>query len=74
MGQIKRLELKLPPRSVERLENLVRETGAPTYAEVVRDAIQLYEWIVSQKSNGIEFGLRKPGGSFEPVHLFTDKL
>lgn len=54
----KRVELRLPERSAERLDRLVRETEADSVADVIRNAIRLYEWAVMSAQEGKELCLR----------------
>ena len=43
-----RIQFDFTPESMTRLENLKEKTDATTKAEVVRNALRLYEWFVSQ--------------------------
>jgi len=44
---------------MERLDALRAASKASSYAEVVRDAVRLYEWYVTQRDQGFEIGLLK---------------
>jgi hypothetical protein len=43
-----RIQFDFTPESMKRLENLKEKTDATTKAEVVRNALRLYEWFVTQ--------------------------
>ena len=43
-----RVQFDFSPESLRRLEDLKKKTDASTKAEVVRDALKLYEWFVNQ--------------------------
>ena len=43
-----RIQFDFTTESMKRLENLKEKTDATTKAEVVRNALKLYEWFVTQ--------------------------
>jgi hypothetical protein len=43
-----RIQFDFTPESLKRLEYLKEKTDASTKAEVVRNALRLYEWFVNQ--------------------------
>lgn len=43
-----RVQFDFSPEALKRLEDLKEQTDASTKAEVVRSALKLYEWFVSQ--------------------------
>lgn len=43
-----RIQFDFTPDSLKRLEELKRRTDAITKAEVVRNALKLYEWFVTE--------------------------
>lgn len=47
-----RLNLLLPAKSIERLDRLKEKTEATSYAEVIRNAIRLYEGIIAEYEKG----------------------
>jgi hypothetical protein len=53
----KRIKLEFSPDAVERLNRIKGQTGASTYAELIRDALRLYEWFVEQERDGCEIGI-----------------
>lgn len=47
-----RLELRVTEDTPDRLRRLAMQTGARTYAEVIRDALNAYETIVNKRKPG----------------------
>lgn len=43
-----RVQFDFSPEALQRLEDLKERTDATTKAEVVRNALKLYEWFVTQ--------------------------
>ena len=66
----KRLQLELPDRSFERLEQMKERTEAASYAEVVRQALRLYEDMLDEARRGAEFMVRRPGRDLGPYQPF----
>lgn len=63
--------LNLPPRSVERLDKLQADCEAENYGEVIRYAIQLYEWMVSVHKAGCSLAKVEPDGTFTKLEVFS---
>ncbi|MGN6154772.1 MAG: hypothetical protein ACTHN4_03455 [Sphingomicrobium sp.] len=55
----KRVQMDLPPKSVERLKRLQEYTEAVSYAEVMRNALRLYEALVIETENGNEVLIKR---------------
>lgn len=47
-----RIQILVPPKSAERLDRLVTETESASVAEVVRNAIRLYETVIDAEKTG----------------------
>lgn len=47
-----RVQLEMPPRSMDRLRSLKDKTEASSYAEVLRNALRFYEFIVAEAELG----------------------
>lgn len=62
-----RIQMSVPPKSALRLDNLVAKTEASSYAEVTRQALQLYEAVIEAKERGEDFCLRKADGSIQEM-------
>ena len=69
----KRLSLVLPERSAQRLNALVEKTEAKGYADVMRNALRLYEAIVQETEQGNEICIRGRDGHIKSYRfLFSD--
>jgi hypothetical protein len=49
---LKRLQFDFPLPAVQVLQELAEETGEPTLAGVVRDALKVYTWIIEEQKQG----------------------
>lgn len=65
-----RVQFDLPPRSMERLNALKRKTEAASYAEVVKNALRLYEALIEETDAGKQFLVRDAAGVVSPYRLF----
>lgn len=65
-----RVQLELPPQAMERLQRLKEKTEAASYAEVIRNALRLYEAVIGEAERGAEFTVRQPDGALVPYRLF----
>ncbi|GEP61056.1 hypothetical protein RSO01_82220 [Reyranella soli] len=65
-----RVQLELPCRSMDRLASLKEVTEASSYAEVVRNALRLYEAIINESKAGGELLLRDKNGKTTPYKVF----
>jgi len=59
MPDSRRIQFEFSVEAMERLDALRAASKASSYAEVVRDAVRLYEWYVTQRDQGFEIGLLK---------------
>jgi hypothetical protein len=50
--EMKRLQFDFPLPAVQVLQELAEETGEPTLAGVVRDALKVYAWIIEEQKQG----------------------
>jgi len=67
-----RVQMNLPPASVDRLDALVTTTESSSYAEVMRNALKLYEAAVMEAERGGNlFVLRD--GEYVPVLTLIGK-
>ena len=55
----RRIQFEFSPEAFERLEKLKETSKASSYAEVVRDALRVYEWVNDEKNAGNEIGVIK---------------
>lgn len=55
----KRIQFEFAPDAIERLNSMKARTDATSYAELVRNSLRLYEWLLDQTNNGYDIGLIK---------------
>jgi len=67
---VKRIQMDMPPRSVERLKRLQEITEATSYAEVMRNALRLYEAMIDEVEAGHEIMIRREG-VVSPLPVFS---
>jgi hypothetical protein len=65
-----RVQFDLPPRSMDRLNVLKLKTEAASYAEVVKNALRLYEALIEETERGKQFFVRDDTGAMVPYRLF----
>jgi hypothetical protein len=65
-----RVQLDFAPRSMERLNALKVKTEASSYAEVVKNALRLYEALIEETEGGKQFLVRDENGVVSPFRLF----
>ncbi len=62
--------MEMPPRSIERLERLQVITEASSYAEVMRNALRLYEALIDEVEAGNEIMIKR-GEVTAPLPIFS---
>jgi hypothetical protein len=65
-----RVQLDFPPRAMERLNALKAKTEATSYAEVVKNALRIYEALIEESEAGNQFLTRDQQGLVSPFRLF----
>ena len=68
----KRINLALPERSVQRLEELKEMTDASSVTEVIKHAVMTYESLAKHLSKGVTFTARRPNGDEFEVEFMID--
>ena len=63
-----RVQILIPPRSAERLDRLIEETESASAAEVVRNALRLYETVIEADRQGRPI-FQKVDGTMTPLLL-----
>ena len=58
-----RVQFEMPSKSMERLRMLKDRTEATSYAEVVRNALRYYEFLVAEAEKGNEVVVEHKDGS-----------
>ena len=66
-----RVQLEMPPQAMERLQRLKEHTEAASYAEVIRNALRLFEALIEEHEKGAEFSLRRPDGETVAYKIFV---
>lgn len=66
-----RVQLEMPPQAMERLQKLKDRTEAASYAEVIRNAMRLYEALVEEHEKGAELSLRRADGETVQYKIFV---
>lgn len=69
-GTKNRVQLDFAPRSMERLNTLKAKTEAASYAEVVKNALRLYEGLIEEVESGKTFLIRDENGVIAPFKMF----
>jgi hypothetical protein len=57
-----RLQLELPQRSFDRLNSLKEKTEAASYSEVLKNALRLYESVITQYEGGRRLYVKNADG------------
>jgi hypothetical protein len=65
-----RITIDLSGGLYERLIKMESASGATSKADVVRDALRLYEFFVKKHAEGYEFSMRRDGEGAERVLMF----
>ena len=66
-----RVQLEMPPQAMERLQKLKDRTEATSYAEVIRNALRLFEALVDEHEKGAEFSLKRADGETVQYKIFV---
>ena len=66
-----RVQLEMPPQAMERLQRLKDKTEAASYAEVIRNALRVFEALVIEHEGGAEFFLKRPTGESVAYKIFV---
>lgn len=66
-----RVQLEMPPQAMERLQRLKDKTEAASYAEVIRNALRVFEALVQEHDAGAEFFLKRANGETVAYRIFV---
>ena len=66
-----RVQLEMPPQAMERLQRLKEKTEAASYAEVIRNALRVFEALVQEHESGAEFSLKRASGETVAYRIFV---
>ena len=70
MSSIKRVQLDLPEKSLARLQELKTKTEATSYAEVIKNALRLYDVVIGEAEAGNSFMVREKSGQLKELVVF----
>jgi hypothetical protein len=65
-----RVQFDLPARSMSLLTELKEKTDAASYAEVFKNALKLYDGLISEVERGSEFLVRDRDGNLSSFRMF----
>jgi Ribbon-helix-helix protein, copG family len=65
-----RVQLEMPPQAMERLTRLKEKTEAASYAEVIRNALRVFEALAEEHDKGSEFALKRADGETVAYKIF----
>jgi Arc/MetJ-type ribon-helix-helix transcriptional regulator len=66
-----RVQLEMPPQAMDRLQKLKDRSEAASYAEVIRNALRLYEALVEEHEKGSELSLKRANGETVQYKIFV---
>jgi Arc/MetJ-type ribon-helix-helix transcriptional regulator len=66
-----RVQLEMPPQAMVRLQKLKDRTEAASYAEVIRNALRLFEALVDEHEKGSEFMMKRADGEMVQYRVFV---
>ena len=66
-----RVQLEMPPQAMERLQRLKEKSEAASYAEVIRNALRVFEALVDEHEKGAEFSLKRADGEAVAYKIFV---
>ena len=66
-----RVQLEMPPQAMVRLQKMKDLTEAASYAEVIRNALRLFEALVDEHEKGSEFSLKRANGEIVQYKIFV---
>ncbi len=65
-----RLQFDITKEALSELDKLKVEAGASTRAEVVRNALRLYSWFITQRSEGNKILVKSADETKQLEHIF----
>ncbi|MFY9493508.1 MAG: hypothetical protein WAP55_03480 [Minisyncoccia bacterium] len=70
-----RVQFDFSERALKRLDDLIETTGASSRAEVVRHALQWYDWLVKLYEEGATFYAKpkKEGDALQEIPFLGDR-
>ena len=68
---LKRIQMDLPEKSLQRLQELKEKTEASSYADVMKSALRLYDALIREAEQGNTFQVRTKTGEVKEYVIFT---
>ena len=65
-----RINLLVSPATLKTIAGLTKKTGATSAAEVIRNALKLYDGLVSETERGNTFLMRAPSGEITEFRMW----
>ena len=69
--QTRRVQLELPSKSMQRLEKLKEKTEAASYAEVIKNAMMAYSWLIERHEEQEKILVKDSSGDIREIELFN---
>jgi Arc/MetJ-type ribon-helix-helix transcriptional regulator len=66
-----RITIDLTQSQYKRLERVEENSGAASKADVVREALRLYEFLLKRRLEGYEFSMKRKGESPKDIVLLS---
>ena len=66
-----RVQLEMPPQAMVRLQKMKDHTEAASYAEVIRNALRVFEALVDEHEKGSDFFLKRTNGEIVNYKIFV---
>jgi hypothetical protein len=67
-----RVQMDLSESAFQRLGSLKQKIDANSYTEVMKEALRLYEWLLSKEMSGARFFIEEMGKDSCEVKLFLN--
>lgn len=66
-----RVQFDVSSTAMKRLDRLKDKIEATSYAEVVKNALRLYEALIEETEKGSQFLVRDKDGNIDPFRMFV---
>ncbi len=66
-----RVQLEMPPQAMVRLQRLKEHTEAASYAEVIRNALRVFEALLDEHEKGSSFQVKRKDGETVEYKVFV---
>ncbi len=65
------LKVVLSPRSVERLNQILKNGGYKSHVDIIKDSLLVLEKLLKEEIAGSQFYIQRPHARIEPYHIFA---